>query len=397
MPRAGGTWVAVTALVALTSCGLVSGGGSHAAAGRNAVSAASRAKESASLRMHPQIAQPGRDPASAARAKSAMTATFSPAKAGRPVVLERLSGQQWSKVSKGRENANGWVDFTAKSRVKHEVATYRVVARAYKGLARVTSSGVRTDVWGDADFSDEFSQTSLGPAWSDRLQGYQPDSYRKCSKADPSAVDVRGGTLLLSVLKDPARKDSRCRYKGDKYAWRLNGHIGTQGTESFTYGYAAARIKLQPRRGQHAGFWLQPQSRTAEEGSAKDTGAEIDVIEWFGNHDPHGGLTSFIYYYPDDGKAGVTAKKVGGYIPHPDRFGDDWASKYHVFSVEWTPKRYIFRIDGQETYRTGQGVSGRPQYLILSLLSSDYELPHLGGDRRLPQTMAVDWVRFWQR
>ena len=28
-----------------------------------------------------------------------------------------------------------------------------------------------------------------------------------------------------------------------------------------------------------------------------------------------------------------------------------------MFSVEWTPKVYIFRIDGQETYRTKVGVS----------------------------------------
>jgi len=67
-----------------------------------------------------------------------------------------------------------------------------------------------------------------------------------------------------------------------------------------------------------------------------------------------------------------------------------------VFSVEWTPSRYVFRIDGKETFRTSRGVSGRPEFLILSLLSSDYELGYLGGEARLPQSMKVDWVRFWQ-
>jgi beta-glucanase (GH16 family) len=122
----------------------------------------------------------------------------------------------------------------------------------------------------------------------------------------------------------------------------------------------------------------------------------MDVIEWFGEDQPQGGLASFIYYYPDDGQAGVTAKKVGDYIRKPGRFGDDWAGKYHVFAIEWTPHHYVFRIDGRETFRTAQGVSGQPQYLILSLLSSDYELKHLGGDRHLPQTMSVDWTRIWQ-
>ena len=67
-----------------------------------------------------------------------------------------------------------------------------------------------------------------------------------------------------------------------------------------------------------------------------------------------------------------------------------------MFSVEWTPKAYIFRIDGQETWRTTAGISGIAQYPILSLLSSDYELPNLGGEKRLPQHMYVDWVQLWQ-
>ena len=41
-------------------------------------------------------------------------------------------------------------------------------------------------------------------------------------------------------------------------------------------------------------------------------------------------------------------------------------------------------------------MSGTPQYLILSLLSSDYELPLLGGEDRLPQHMYVDWAAFWE-
>ena len=37
-----------------------------------------------------------------------------------------------------------------------------------------------------------------------------------------------------------------------------------------------------------------------------------------------------------------------------------------------------------------------PQFPILSLLSSDYELKKLKGEFNLPQTMSVDWIRFWQ-
>jgi beta-glucanase (GH16 family) len=190
----------------------------------------------------------------------------------------------------------------------------------------------------------------------------------------------------------------RCSYDGKTYEWRLNGHIGTAGKQSFSYGYAAARMRFQPLRGQHASLWMQPEAPAATEGSALSTGAEIDIIEWFGEEAADEGLCNFVYDYPDDGKAdSVTARRTGGCIDNPQRYGADWASKYHVFSVEWTPQRYIFRIDGKETFRTSKGVSGQRQYLILSLLSSDYELARLGDETRLPQHMYVDWVRYWER
>ncbi len=67
-----------------------------------------------------------------------------------------------------------------------------------------------------------------------------------------------------------------------------------------------------------------------------------------------------------------------------------------MFSVEWSPSGYIFRIDGQETGRINKGVSGVPEYPILSLLSSDYELKKIGDEKNLPQTMSVDWIRTYQ-
>ena len=158
---------------------------------------------------------------------------------------------------------------------------------------------------------------------------------------------------------------------------------------------AAARMKFQKVQGQHASFWLQPNVITGTK-DAETGGAEVDVIEWFGHPSRNGGLTSFVYHPTKKGP-----KKVGDFIRNPEQYlssrSDAWWKKYHVFSVEWTPKVYIFRIDGQETWRTTAGISGVAQYPILSLLSSDYELPNLGGDKRLPQHMYVDWVQFWQR
>ena len=46
--------------------------------------------------------------------------------------------------------------------------------------------------------------------------------------------------------------------------------------------------------------------------------------------------------------------------------------------------------------RTDQGISHDPEFLILSMLSSDFELPALANRQGLTQTASVDWVKFWQ-
>jgi len=354
--------------------------------------------------MHPQIVQPGVGTRRASAAKSAMTGVFAPARKGRAVKLQRKIGARWVTVAQARQSGRGEAQFTALYRAKGKLLTYRVLAPAGGGLGKIASKGVRTDKWGPADWSDEFTGTVLGADWNHRMQIYSAASLRRCSKGDPRAVQVKDGAVHLSVLNDPDRPTGpldtspKCRYAGRNYEWRLNGHIGTQESgHDLLYGYAAARVKFQPRRGQHGSFWLQPTTTAAPEGPARLTGAEIDVIEWFGGNHPNGGLSSFIWHYPDDGKDGKTGVKVGGFIKNPGRFGSKWHQRYHVFSVEWTPRQYIFRVDGKETFRTRKGVSGQRQYLILSLLSSDYELQHLGGEDKLSQSMSVDWVRYWER
>jgi beta-glucanase (GH16 family) len=64
----------------------------------------------------------------------------------------------------------------------------------------------------------------------------------------------------------------------------------------------------------------------------------------------------------------------------------------HVYAVEWTPTEYVFRIDGREYYRETGAVSQAAQYLVLSNLTSDYELGELTADE-VSDTAQVDWIR----
>ena len=359
-----------------------------------------KAEQAVTADLLPGIAQPGGRPASGEEARGAVTATVTPADEGREVVLEVRDDGDWRQEATAEQDAEGRAEFVLGSPDGlREGASYRVTSPGDEDLAEATSPVLAGDQWGRPDFEDDFEGNALGADWMNRGETYNPEGLRACSKGSGDAVAVRGGTLRLSVLLDAERAEEKCRALDangkpiGNYRYRLNGHVTTNG-HYFRYGVLAARIKFQELRGQHASLWMQPAISESTTDSATG-GAEIDVIEWFGKDVPNGGLTSFIYRLSPDGPV-----KVGDWIPDPDRFlsgaDDSWYDRYHVFSVEWTPDAYIFRIDGQETWRTSEGISHQPEYPILSLLSSDYELRHLPDGGSLPQTMHVDWVRFWE-
>ena len=320
----------------------------------------------------PQIAAVGEDAEKSTDAAYVVDATIEGAEAGREVELQVPDGDGWQVEDTAETDDEGRVSLTT-----GRADELRVVSEGGTPVGIHLS----TDDAPKATFVDEFDSLD-DAAWGTRDQGYA--GVRQCSRASDDAAEIVDGVLRLSVIDDP--KKEACRSKG-KFDYRLNGHIGS--AYSFVYGHAAARIKFQDLRGQHGSFWLQGFGPKPT-GRAKLTGAEIDIIEYFGDDHPSGGLTSFVYW-----PATEKGKMAGGWLEDPEQYGDDWSSKYHVFSVEWTPKQYVFRIDGQVTRTIKQGVSGQPEYLILSLLSSDYELQHLGGEDNLPQHMDVDWVKVW--
>jgi beta-glucanase (GH16 family) len=341
----------------------------------------------------PPIAQAGADPADSDEATGVVAATFDPVDEGAEATLESQDGGSWREVATAEQDEAGHVEFVLPTG-SEAAAGYRVTGSG------ATSETVDGDTWGDPDFDDEFDGDALTDDWTIRGEGdYNAEGLRACSMSSRAAVELSNGTLGLSVRVDPDRRGEKCAAKkangesAGKFSYRLNGHITTNG-HFFKYGVLAARIKFQERQGQHGSLWMQPaiSESTTDSGPG---GAEIDVIEYFGDGVKNGGLASFIYKLTEDG-----AEKVGGQLPDPDQYlagkDDSWFDAYHVFSVEWTPEEYIFRIDGQETFRTSEGISHQPEYPILSLLSSDYELEHLGGEKNLPQTMNVDWLKFWQ-
>jgi beta-glucanase (GH16 family) len=337
-------------------------------------------QQQAVLSVLPAVAQRGTAPASNSGARSAVVARFTPARPGRGVVFYRQRADgSWAPAGTAHQGADGRAYFSAVAS-SGSWGPFRARTVASAGAA-MRYSAVSSDTWVPA-FGDQFSGSSLDLAkWSYRVGAA---SSRQHSRNDPRAVDVSGGTLNLHVRKDPAAPAT-------KY---LNAQISTEGKFDFTYGVASARIRFPRGRGQHGSFWLQSPTYGDYPGDPGRSGSEIDAVEFFGKDYPGGGLANFLYYKDANGndvKLGEVRPSASNLIPA----SDSWWSSYHVFTVRWTPQGYTFYVDGRVLGSSTRAVSGRSEYLILSLLTSDWELPHLDRST-LPTTMKVDWAKVWQ-
>lgn len=209
-----------------------------------------------------------------------------------------------------------------------------------------------------------------------------------------SAPGADEGALQISAVHRPAFRVNQLDRTFDFQSARIH----TKGKFEFTYGVAAARMKLPAGAGLWPAFWLLGLGEWPACG-------EIDVLESVG--DPE--WIGVAVHGP--GYSGETPLVNRAYFnQQPD------ATDWHVYSVDWSAEELTFRVDDQVVYRAtrpmvehfGRWRFDAPKYMILNLaVGGDYpakvngvEQPHYG----LPQStvelietgearVLVDWVR----
>jgi beta-glucanase (GH16 family) len=223
---------------------------------------------------------------------------------------------------------------------------------------------------------DEFD----GPALDLTKWSYRQVGPRESSVIAADCISMSGDGLVHLTVKE---RDGVLQ----------NAMIGTQKKFETRYGIMAARIRFPRQEGQHGAFWMQPATRELVPNDAGRSGSEIDIIEWFGAGRKDGGTGSNVYWPSEGPKPNRAGKMVN--LHHLLPPGETWSDDFHIYSVEWSPQGYIFRVDDHEMQRIDVGISHQPQYLILSLLTADWEVSRLDRSN-LPNSMDVDWVRVWQ-
>jgi beta-glucanase (GH16 family) len=256
-------------------------------------------------------------------------------------------------------------------------------------------------------FVDEFSGSELDRSrWNVIVTGRTVNNEQQAYVDSPDVLylsrgaDVTGaknGALVIRPRFRPGFKAS----DGRQYDF-ISGRIDTRSKMTFTYGTAAARMKLAAGAGLWPAFWA------LGDGRWPDTG-EIDVMENVG--DP--GWTSVALHGP--GYFGDTPLVKRAPLPA----GHD-AADWHVYAVDWTTDALVFKVDDQVVYQVTRGTVERygrwafdnPKHVILNLaLGGDYPAkvngaltPYRGlpdatvqAIKRDEAAILVDWVRITGR
>jgi beta-glucanase (GH16 family) len=256
---------------------------------------------------------------------------------------------------------------------------------------------------GDTDWHlvwhDEFSGDAFGPEWALRPTGAA--SGRSCASTTAAMGSVGDGYATFKVAHNPANLpavDPKVCPTGRYF----NAQWDTQRTKSFKYGVFAARMKFEHSEGMHGAFWLLP----GPDGPAPapddpgQTGVEIDIAEYFGDDfGPgvgNGDYHAYIYWPQRQADGTIKNIKTGGAQNFKQSHAGLPSDGYHTYALEWTPNSYTFFLDGVETSRLTVGISQRAQFMLFSLLTSDWEVPKLTSTN-VPASMSVDWVRVWQQ
>lgn len=162
-----------------------------------------------------------------------------------------------------------------------------------------------------------------------------------------------------------------------------------QTRQEFQYGYFEARIKFQRLQGHHGAFWLQSRFYGQYVGDPAQSGAEIDIIEFFGEGRSRAEGRQNVYWEPYEQKETRTFE-----VNYRAEHGEELSADFHIFGLLWTQDGYQFFIDGVPSPLISDGVSHIPEYLVLSLSTSEWEHDRLDRDQ-LPDEMVVDYVRVY--
>lgn len=169
----------------------------------------------------------------------------------------------------------------------------------------------------------------------------------------------------------------------------ISARINT--TESWTYGYFEARLRVPGGKGTWPAFWMMPKNYTAW-----PLDGEIDIMEYVGYRPNIVQSSIHTQAYNHVQRTEKTATKT---IQNAE-------TEFHIYAVEWTAGYIKGFVDGEEYFRFDNDGKGdkhtwpfdAPFYLKLNLAwGGDWGGSQGIDESKLPAVYEIDYVRVYQK
>ena len=198
----------------------------------------------------------------------------------------------------------------------------------------------------------------------------------------PQNVRVRHGVLRLVAHHQSVRGADGVVYpytSGMVTTGRARENHRLRPRFAFTYGRVVARMKAPAGQGLWSAFWLLPLSQASR--------PEIDIVEVLG-HQPR--RLHAHYHYVVNGQNEDRGRNW---------VGADASRRWHVYAVDWSPRRILWSVDGHVVWRFTQrdAIPHEPMYLLLNLAVGGDWPGDPSASTPFPSAVDVDYVHVWQR
>lgn len=249
-------------------------------------------------------------------------------------------------------------------------------------------------IWSDEfDYSGLPDKTKWG--YEEGFKRNRESQFYVAGRAENAPVEE--GHLVIEARRerwpnpeyDPdARRSWR---RSQEYAEYTSASLTTQAQASWTYGRVEVRAKLPRGRGLWPAIWMLG-TNINEVGWPRC--GEIDIMEYVG-HDPnriHGNVHMAKYNHTRGTGKGA---KISVEAPY---------EAYHVYAIEWTPKKIDITFDSELYFTFDNEGTGTdvwpfddPHYLILNIAVGGSWGGQQGIDESVfPQQLLVDYVRVYR-
>ena len=243
------------------------------------------------------------------------------------------------------------------------------------------SHGQVPDIPGwDLVWNDEFDGTSLNTINWEALD--RKDSFNNEKQYyHPDQVAVSGGHLQLTAIDVPR--------EGKAYQ---SGLVTSQ--DLFGPGRFEARIDLPTSQGMWPAFWLNANHVPWPQGG------EIDIME---NRGSQPNLVSSAYHWQTNPGPCCNEHELvyDEYTANEGGQPVDFHAGFHTYAAEWDETTIRFYVDDNlyhvVTETPDRPIFETPKNIILNLAVGGWFGGDPDGSTVFPQTMLVDYVRYWQR